>query len=332
MAENRIVLVTDIAWQSTEPEEKVLAEVGAKLVLAQTGCEEELLRLVPDADAILTNWKQVPASVVRAGDKLQVISRYGIGVDNIAVAEATRLGILVTNVPVYCLDEVSEHTLALVLVCARKVCQYNTSVHAGEWSVSSHGPLLRIRGKTLGIIGFGNIARTLAPKLKAFGLQILVFDPFVDDETVGSYGCSKAGLEDLLGNSDFVTIHAPLTDTTRGLLNAQQLHRMKPTAFLINTSRGAIVDPTALVQALSQGWIAGAALDVFTPEPLPVEHPLLSLTNVILTPHVSFYSEESLMDLEIQAAQNVAAIFSGRRPSAVVNPEILALPRWAHLR
>ncbi len=332
MNKNRIVLVTDIAWQSTEPEEKVLAEVGAKLVLAQTGSEEELLRLVPDAAAILTNWGQVPASVVRAGVKLQVIGRYGIGVDNIAVAEASRLGILVTNVPAYCLDEVSEHTIALLLACARKVCQYNSSVHAGDWRVSSQGPIFRVRGKTLGIIGFGKIARTLAPKMIALGLQILVFDPFVDEETVGANGCTKAGLEDLLAHSDFVTIHTPLTDTTRGLLDAQQLHRMKPTGFLINTSRGAIVDPIALVQALSQGWIAGAALDVFSPEPLPSDHPLLSLPNVILTPHVSFYSEESLIDLEILAAQNVAAVLSGRRPAAVVNPEILALPRWAHLR
>lgn len=326
------ILVTDIAWPSIEPEAEVLARVGGELVLAESGSEEELLRLAPAADAILTCWAQVPASVVRAGDKLQVISRYGIGVDNIAVEEATRRGIPVTNVPAYCLDEVSDHVLALLLACARKICHFNSRVHSGDWEISSGKPLFRIRGQTLGIIGFGKIGRTLASKAMAFGLRVLIYDPYVDAEVVRSRGCEKTELDALLTGADFVSVHAPLTESTRAMIDEGRLRQMKSTAFIINAARGAIIDQDALVRALEQGWIAGAALDVFVPERLPSDHPLLQLPNLIATPHVAFYAEESLQDLEIQAAQNVAAVLSGQRPASVVNSEVLDLPRWSHLK
>ncbi|MGD0613044.1 MAG: C-terminal binding protein [Anaerolineales bacterium] len=331
MATEKLVLATDVAWQSTKPEEDVLAQVGARLVLARSGSEAELLNLVPDTDAILTNWAQVPASVIQAGRRLQVISRYGIGVDNIAVGEATHLGIPVTNVPEYCLHEVSEHALAMILASAHKVCQYNRSIRVGDWKVSGQAPIYRMHGKVLGLVGFGKIARTLAPVARALGLCILAFDPFVEAEIIQRFDAMKVDLDDLLQQADFVSIHAPLTDQTRGLLNAQRLGQMKPTACLVNTSRGAILDQDALVEALHQHRIAGAALDVFSGEPLPPDHPLFSFPNVILIPHVSFYSEESLIDLETQAAENVAAILSARRPASVVNPKVLDLPRWAHL-
>ena len=326
------ILVTDVAWPSVEPEAEVLARVGGELILAESGSEEELLDLVPAADAILTCWGHVPASVIRAGSRLQVIGRYGIGVDNIAVEEATRLGILVTNVPAYCLDEVSDHAMALILACARKVCHFNLRVHAGDWEIKSGKPLFRVRGQTLGIIGFGKIGQTLAPKAKAFGMRVLVYDPYVDAETAKARQGEKTELDALLAEADFVSIHAPLTESTRGMIDAARLRQMKATAFIINTARGAIIDQDALVRALEEGWIAGAALDVFVPERLSPDHPLLELPNVITTPHVAFYSEESLRDLEIQAAENVAAVLSGRRPASVVNPEVLDLPRWSHLQ
>jgi len=326
------ILATDIAWPSVEPEAEVLARIGGELVLAESGSEEELLGLVPAADAILTCWAHMPASVIRAGRKLQVIGRYGIGVDNIAVEEATRLGILVTNVPAYCLDEVSDHAMALILTCARKICHYNSKAHAGDWEIASGKPLFRVRGQTLGIIGFGKIGRTLAPKARAFGMRVSVYDPYVDAETVRACQCEKTELDALLTEADFVSIHAPLTESTGDMINEARLRQMKSTAFIINTARGAIIDQDALVRALEQGWIAGAALDVFVPERLPSDHPLLKLPNAIATPHVAFYSEESLLDLEIQAAENVAAVLSGRRPASVVNPQVLDLPRWSHLR
>jgi D-3-phosphoglycerate dehydrogenase len=189
-----------------------------------------------------------------------------------------------------------------------------------------------LRGKTLGIIGFGNIGRTLAPKARAFGMRVIVFDPYVDDELVAAQHCEKVEFETFLRESDYITIHAPLNEETGGLINETTLRLMKPTAFVVNTARGAIIDQDALVRALQNNWIAGAALDVFVPERIPPEHPLLHLPNVITTPHVAFYSEESVLDLEIQAAENVVAVLSGRRPPHVVNPVVLDLPRWAHLK
>lgn len=326
------VLVTDIAWPSADPEAEVLARVGGDLILAETGTEEELLTLVPAVDAILTCWSQVPASVVRAGGRLQVIGRYGVGVDNIAVDEATARGVLVTNVPTYCRDEVSEHAMALILACARKVCHYNSRLHAGDWEVSSGKPLHRIRGQTLGIIGFGGIGQALAPKAKAFGMRVLVHDPYVDAATVEALGCEKSRLDAVLAEADFVSLHAPLTDDTERMIDESRLRLMKPTAYLVNAARGALIDQDALVQALEQGWIAGAGIDVFVPERLPPDHPLLGLANVVATPHVAFYSEESLRDLQVQAAENVAAVLSGRLPGHVVNPEVLRLPRWLQLK
>ncbi len=222
--------------------------------------------------------------------------------------------------------------MALILACARKVCHYNARVHAGDWEVASGKPLFRIRGQTLGIIGFGKIGQTLAPKAKGFGMRVLAYDPYVDTQAIEAHQCEKVELDTLLTEADFVSIHAPLTDSTRNMIDGARLRQMKSTAFIINASRGAIIDQDALVRALEQGWIAGAGLDVFVPERIPSDHPLLKFPNVIATPHVAFYSEESLLDLEIQAAENVTAVLSGRRPTWVVNPEVLDLPRWSHLK
>lgn len=330
-AEEKIVLVTDYTWPSTEPEAEVLARVGAKLLIAQTGSESELLELVPQADAILTCFKQVSPAVVRAGRKLQVIGRYGIGVDNIAVEEATRLGIPVTNVPAYCLDEVAEHAMALILSCARNVCHYNSAVRVGDWSLRTRRSLFRVRGKTVGIVGFGRIGQTLAQLANGFGLNVLIYDPYPDTNALTRLDCKSVSLDELLAHADFVSIHTPLTPQTQHLINAKRLRMMKPSAFLINTARGGLVDHTALATALQEGWIAGAGIDVFVPEHLAADHPLLAQSTLIATPHVAFYSEESLVELEIKAAENVAAILSGRRPTSVVNPEVLTLPRWLHL-
>lgn len=322
-----VVLVTDYTWASTDPEAEVLARVGARLVVAETGAEEELLRLVPEADAILTCFEHVTPAVVAAGKRLQVIGRYGIGLDNIAVEEATRRGILVTNVPAYCLDEVAEHALALMLSLARGVVAYDRAVRDGDWRLAVAAPLHRIAGRTLGIVGYGKIGRTLARKARGLGLRVLAYDR----GPVEDAGVEQAGLERLAAEADFVSIHLPSTDETRGLVGEDLLRRMKPTAFLVNTARAAVVDQHALARALREGWIAGAGVDVFSPERLPPDHPLLACTTLVATPHVAFYSEESVLELEVKAAGNVAAVLSGRRPDWVVNPEVLALPRWAHL-
>ena len=326
----KIVLVTDYTWPSTAPEAEVLARVGARLLLAESGSEEELLRLVPGADAILTCFKQVPASVVRAGEKLQVIGRYGIGIDNIAVEEATprhpgdqRAGLLPRR-----------GRRARPGAAAGRRAQHRAlrpRVQAGDWSLGTGMPVYRVAGRTLAIIGFGKIGRTLARKAAALDLQLLACDPWVSEADARAAGAELVDLDEALARADFLSLHTPLTEGTQHLLNAERLRRMKPGAFVINTARGALIDQEALLQALQEGWIAGAGLDVFVPEHLPAGHPLLAQPNLIATPHTAFYSEESVQALEVLAAQNVADILSGKRPVDVVNPEVLALERWAHL-
>jgi D-3-phosphoglycerate dehydrogenase len=313
-------------------EAAVLAEVGATLLVATSGTEEELQRLVPRADAILTCFARVSADVIRRGEKLQVIGRYGIGVDNIAVDEATRRGIPVTNVPGYCSDEVAEHALALLLGLARKLYLYNAAVRVGQWGLATGMPIHRVRGRTLGIVGFGHVGQSLAGKVAGYGMRVLAYAPRLNDAALRLSGVERASLEDLLTHADFVSIHAPLTQATRGMIDRDRLALMKRDAFLINTARAAIVDQEALLEALAEGWIAGAALDVFDPERLPTNHPLLALPNLLATPHMAFYSEESVRELQVNAARNVAQVLSGRVPDALVNPEVLNLPRWAHLQ
>ena len=325
------VLVTDTAWPSIQVEAEVLACVGADVTLAETEEEAVLLSLVGDADAILTCWAAVPATMIRAGTRLQVVGRFGIGVDNIAVEEATRRGIPVTNVPAYCLDEVSEHVLALIFAFGRRIHEYDRRVRSGVWETRASAPLHRIRGSTLGIVGFGRIGRTLARKAVALGMRVVASDPYLDPSMFESEGCLGYSLSGLLAEADYLSLHVPLTPSTRHLIGEAELRRMKPGAFIINASRGGVVDQEVLIRALREGWIAGAGLDVFEPERLPPSHPIFSLPNVLATPHVAFYSEESLHDLRTAASANVAAILSGHRPQSIVNPEVLSLPRWAHL-
>ena len=260
---DKIVLVTDYTWPSTAPEAEVLAQVGARLLHAESGSEEELLRLAPQADAILTCFNLLSAQVIRAAERLQVISRYGIGLDNIAVEEATRLGIPVTNVPAYCLDEVAEHALALLLACARKIVPYDRALQAGDWSLQTGMPVYRLAGRTLALIGFGKIGRTLARKAAALNLRLLAHDPWVPAAEIRAAGVEPVSLDEALARADFLSLHTPLTEDTQHLLNAERLRRMKSTAFVINTARGALIDQPALLQALREGWVAGAALDVF---------------------------------------------------------------------
>jgi D-3-phosphoglycerate dehydrogenase / 2-oxoglutarate reductase len=327
----KLVLVTDYTWESTDAEAEVLRLVGAELLVAQTSDEEELIRLVPNVDAILTCFAHVTGNVIRAGHKLQVIGRYGIGVDNIDVDEATRRGIVVTNVPVYCLDEVTDHAMALLLACARNICAYNSAVRLGDWRLSANRRVHRVRGLALGVIGLGNIGRMLVRKAQAFGLRVLVHDPHVPFEQISELGAVPLELDQLLSEADFVSVHVPLTSETHHLIDSGKLRLMKPGAFLINTSRGGIINLEDLGLALIKGWIAGAALDVFEPERLETDHPLLAAPNLIVTPHAAFYSEESLLELERKAAANVAQVLSGHRPESIVNPQVLELERWSRL-
>ena len=318
------VLITDYVWPSTDPERAVLEAGGASVVVAPNGEEATLAELARDADAIMTCFAQVTENVVRAAEQCIVIGRFGVGVDNIAVSTATELGIAVTYVPDYCVDEVSDHVMALLHAWNRKIALFDRSVKERGWgSQPLTMRMMRLRGKTIGIVGFGRIGQAVAAKARAFGLNIIATDPVVPAESVEALGGRMVDLPALLAESDFVSLHTPLSDATRNLIGREELAMMKQDAFLINAARGPLIDETALYDALKTGTIAGAGLDVMVDNSPPQDHPLLSLDNIIVTPHVAFFSQESTLELEQRAAAEVVSVMQGRMPDNLVNPAVL---------
>jgi len=315
------VLITDRAWPDCSIERDVLKSVGAEVVEAPRTDEQTLISLARDADAIGTNWAPVTANVIRAATRCKTVARFGIGLDNISVPTATGLGIPVTNVPDYCVSEVSDHALALLLAAARNVAFFHARTKAGEYNLSAGPPMRRLSGMTLGLIGFGHIARALFPKARALGMTVIANTRRLDD--CGT-GCTMVPLDELLARSDFISLHAPLSDSTRHMISGPQLARIKPTAWLINTSRGGLIDNAALEAALAAGRIGGAALDVFEPEPPDLSDPLYKDERVIVTPHAAFVSAESLHELRLRASRQIADALEGKRPANVVNPEVYA--------
>jgi D-3-phosphoglycerate dehydrogenase len=301
-----------------------LDQVGAQLVVASNGTAEEIIALAEDVDAILTCWKQVPSAALDIASRCRIVSRYGIGLDNIPVARATDLGIVVTNVPDFCLDEVAEHTLALIMACGRRIMPLVDETRQGIWRQTTARGMARLREQVLGLVGYGNIAQAVAGRARALGLQVLAYTPRLAPNALAPWGRATNDLVELLAMADYVSLHLPLNESTRGLINEAALAKMKPTAYLINTSRGAIIDEAALLAALQKGQIAGAALDVMSHEPPLPAHPLLSHPRVIATPHVAFYSEAAIIDLATKAARHVAQGLRGEIPACVVNPEVLA--------
>jgi D-3-phosphoglycerate dehydrogenase len=323
--ETATVLVTDYAWPELTIEERIIGVVaGATVVAAKTGDEGELVALAPGADAILTCWRGVTPAVLYAAPRCRIVSRYGIGLDNIAVDVATELGMLVTNVPDFCLDEVSDHALALLLASARRIVDFARMTRTGEWDSRAGRALPRLRGQILGLVGYGAIGQRLAPKAAALGLRVIAYTPRLAPDAVAPFGAATNDLDELLRSADYLSIHAPLTPETTGMIGERELRLMKPTATLINTARGPIVDETALVRALTEGWIAGAAIDVLESEPPVPSHPLRSLANVILTPHVAFASEAAVAELRTRAAEHVAQVLRGEIPTNLVNPVVLS--------
>lgn len=315
------VVLTDYVWESLDVEKKLL-EGLADLVPLKTKTGDEFIGEAANCDAVLNTYAgPITAELMERMPKCRIIARYGIGVDTIDLDAATRAGIIVTNNPTYCIDEVAEHTMALLLACARKVPLYDRSVRGNRWDITPGKPMLRLSGRTLGLIGFGNIARQVAVRAHAFGMHIVYADPFVPEGRFAVPG-KRMELNDLLEASDIVSLHPPLTRDTRRMINDQTLSRMKPSAFLINCSRGPIVDTDAVVRALDANRIAGCALDTVDPEPLPDPHPLRGRANVIVTPHVAWYSEQSLVRLQEGAPNEVRRVLTGQWPVNVVNREV----------
>ncbi len=326
MSNNYTILITDYAWSSIEPERQILSDVGANVIVAESGDEDELISLATNVDGILTCWKSVRECVISTASKCQIIARYGIGLDNIDVEAATKNGIIVTNVPAYCVDEVSDHAMALMLACARKIPLFNSAVKTNIWDQNIGQQMNRLRDKTLGIVGFGHIGKAIISKAMAFGLKMKVYSPRTTQELIGQHGAEKVSFEELLTTSDFITIHAPLTSETQHMFSDDEFKAMKSTAYLINTARGGVVDTSALIAALQTGEIAGAGIDVLETEPPHQDDPLLHLENVIITPHAAFISEESIMELQMTAAKSVAQVLTGQLPTSVVNPTVLERP------
>jgi D-3-phosphoglycerate dehydrogenase len=310
-------------------EGEILAPVGAEVIPTRSLTEEELIEAARDADAILHAISPLTRRVMGELKKCLVISNYGIGVDTVDVPAATQEGIISANVPDFCFDEVSDTAMSLILTVTRKVALLSSAVKRGIWDRSIAFPIHKFRGQMLGLLSFGNIPRTLAPKAKAFGFQIIAYDPYVSQQAADPYGVKMVDLPTLLKQSDILSIHAPLTPKTHHIIGEAELNQMKRSAYLINTGRGPVVDGKALHRALKEGWIAGAGLDVLEKEPPDPDDPLLALDNVVFTPHYASYTEEAYLELRTKAAQNVASVLRGEWPKYLVNPEVKGKDRMS---
>lgn len=309
------VLITDYAWPDISIETKMLTAAGCDVVQPAGTSEEELVAAASDVDIIMTNWAQVTAPVIAASGRCRQVSRMGIGLDNIDVAYCTQHGIPVTNVPDYCVHEVAEHALALILALGRQIHHYHHQTQNGQYQLGSGQPMYRLKNQTVGIIGLGNTGRALADRCLGLGFQVLIASR--SGQTMP--GAQTVALEDLLRRSDFVSLHLPLDASTANFMDAAKFQQMKPTAYLINTARGGMVDHPALAQALRENRLAGAGLDVQVPEPPDLSQPPYNDPRVIVTPHAAFVSEEAVSDLRRRSAQQVIDCLEGRTPESVVN-------------
>jgi D-3-phosphoglycerate dehydrogenase len=318
------VLLTDYAWADLNIERRILIEGGVELIVAPSGDAETLKALTAEhqVDAIMTNWARVPAEVIAASPRVRIVSRLGIGLDNIDVEYCTAHGIPVTNVPDYCLIEVAEHALASLLAMARKIAFYHHETKSGRYQLQAGAALRRIEGQTLGIVGYGNIGRCLAKKAQGLGLNVIATSRKQRDP---QDGVEFVSLDDLLARSDYISLHIPSTPATKHLIGAEQLARMKPTAYLINTARGAVLDEAALAAALEKGQLAGAALDVQQQEPCDLTMAPFNDPRVIVTPHAAFVSVESLENLRSRVAHQIVDRLHGRVPENIVNPIALGI-------
>ncbi|SEI02195.1 D-3-phosphoglycerate dehydrogenase [Halobacillus karajensis] len=317
------VLIADYTYSTLEPEKKVLETAGAEVITAQCRTEEDVIEAAHGVDGIICQYAPISKKVIDQLATCKIVARYGVGFDTIDVPAATEKGIMVTNVTDYSLDEVSNHAFALLMACARKVVQLNESVQNGRWDSKVAKPIYRLHGQTLGLIGFGNIPQRLALKAKAFGLEILAYDPFVSNDLAKELGVKLVDLQQLCALSDYISVHPPLNKHTKGMVSDEQFRAMKESAYIINTSRGAVIDEPALIRALEANEIAGAGLDVLETEPMAKDNPLLSMPNVIITPHSAYYSVESELELKQKTAQNVADALSGKEPAYLVNKDVV---------
>lgn len=314
-------VITDYVFENIDPETEALRGVAEVLSFRQYPGAAEFLRAAGDVDGIITNMAPMNAEVIEGLSQCKVIVRYGVGVDNIDIATAARRGIPVCNVPDYCTPEVADHTLTLILGLVRKLPYSVEYLRAGNWNHNPLRPVRRLSSLTLGLYGFGRIARSVAERARAFGFTMIAYDPFVPDAAFAEAGVERVSSDDLLARTDVLSLHMPLMDTTRHLLNADSLAKMKPGSFVVNTARGGLIDIDALMASVQSGHTGGAALDVLEKEPIPADHPVLQIEKILVTPHLAWYSEEALTQLQRSVGEICAHVLRGGTPPNVVNPD-----------
>jgi len=329
-SDGHTVVIVDYDWGEVAIERAIVEGAGLRLIAAQCKTEDEVTDVARDADAIIVQFATVGAKAIAALTRAQVIARYGTGVDIVDVDAATGRGILVTNVPNdWCEDEVADHAMALLLAAGRKICAYDRATRAGTWRWQTGYPIRRLRGSLLGLLSFGTIAQAIAARAAGFGMRVIAHDPYVSEQDIAARGATPVSFAELLEQSDYLVVQAPLTKQTHHLIGEPELRRMKPTAFLVNTGRGPIVSDEALYRGLREGWIAGAGLDDIEEEPAKRRdwkptNPLFTLPNVILTPHAAYYSEEAIHTVRDFAAREVVRVLTGQPPVSPVNADQIA--------
>ncbi|EMW1811090.1 C-terminal binding protein [Escherichia coli] len=316
------IVVIEPGYLNYSAEENILQDWDPQFVVVPANASlEEKLRQVSNADAIMVREATVSRPMIEAMQQCRVIVRYGVGVDNIDSQAAKEKGIYVANVPDYGSEDVAEHALALLLAATRRIATRNRDVRDGQWGIGQREPMFRLAGKILGVVGFGRISRCFVQKASGIGFKrILVVDPLLTDEQASQAGVTRVNLDTLCREADFISLHAPLTLDTHHLIGEAELAKMKPSAVLVNTSRGGLIDEQALINALLQQRIFAAGLDVFESEPLSAKSPLLQMDNTLCTDHTAWFTEESVVELQSKAAHEVRRAFEGEHPLNWVNP------------
>lgn len=317
------VVVTDYTYQNLDIERKLLARPDIELLDYHFRSEDEVIAIAADCDVLVVQYSSITRKVIESLKHCKMIIRYAIGVDNIDLQAATEKGIYIANVPDYGIDEVAAHTVTLLLAAARKLPQTIKTIADKKWDYSLIKPLHRTLGSRLGLVGLGRIPCDVAKKMSGFGMDIVAYDPYADKARAEEAGVTLVSFEELVTTSDYISIHCPLTDETRGMFDKDVFAKMKNTAILVNTARGAVVNEADLAQACANGSICGAAVDVTEQEPIPLDSPLLALDNVIVTPHLAWYTEESIDTLKTKIAQEVLRVLDGEVPVNLVNKAVL---------
>ncbi len=318
------IVITDYRFPDVEQERRAVEAAGGTLVTGQAVNEDQVAELCRDADAVLNARAPVTRRAIAAMERCRIIVRYGIGVDTIDVPAATERGIYVANVPDYCLDEVSDHALTLLLMLSRQMIPSMALAREDTWPVSKMPPLQRLRGQTCGLLGCGRIGSLLAGKVQQLGMNVIIHDPYLSDEKARAMGAERISFDGLLARADFISLHAPLTDETRHLFGAAAFAKMKKNASVINTARGGLIDETALLAALDAGQIFGAGLDVVESETAvtPVRRALAHHPKIIVTAHTAWLSQQARATLQLRAIEQAIACLKGEKPYGLINREL----------